>query len=292
VVRVKGGLGNQMFCYAAARGLAIRNNAELVIDNITGFIRDTVYRRKYMLNHFKVCGRLASANERLEPFERYRRALYKYVSRAIPFNNRVYYEHNTNRYDVRYINLRFRRNIIMDGYWQGECYFKNAEQLLRNELELKVPPDNVDNKLMEIITRCNSVAIHVRRYDNAFRGKSNINLPYEYYKRAINIINGMVDNPYYIIFAESGEGVGEIIELCNDRAIANVPRDGDDNTCADMWLMTQCKNFIIANSTYSWWGAWLARKDAKVVVAPRVNRRCDGMAWGYEGQMPDAWIAI
>lgn len=92
ITRIKGGLGNQLFCYAAARRLALVNNADLVIDNKTGFTRDYLYGRRYMLDRFNILARKATPSERMEPFERYRRGLAKWVSRRQNFEERSYVE--------------------------------------------------------------------------------------------------------------------------------------------------------------------------------------------------------
>lgn len=81
IVRLKGGLGNQLFGYAAARRLALVNRAELVLDDVSGFARDWQYRRQFMLDSFNISGRRATPAERFEPFERYRRGMMKWVSR-------------------------------------------------------------------------------------------------------------------------------------------------------------------------------------------------------------------
>lgn len=85
IARIKGGLGNQLFCYAEARRLALVNNAELVIDDVTGFVRDRQYRRQYALARFHIPARKATPAERMEPFERYRRGLAKFVAGAGDF---------------------------------------------------------------------------------------------------------------------------------------------------------------------------------------------------------------
>src|SRR6266568_7782352 len=92
ISRIRGGLGNQLFCYAAARRLALVNNAELVIDNVSGFVRDRMYCRKYMLDRFQIPVRKATPVERLEPFERYRRGMMKRLAYRKAFTERRYLE--------------------------------------------------------------------------------------------------------------------------------------------------------------------------------------------------------
>ena len=108
ITRIKGGLGNQLFCYAAARRLALVNSAELVIDDVTGFVRDHNYRRRYALDHFHIPARKATPAERLEPFERYRRGLMKWSSRRKQFAERRYVEQEGEDFDHRLLALKVK----------------------------------------------------------------------------------------------------------------------------------------------------------------------------------------
>ena len=103
------------------------NNAELVIDDVTGFVRDHLYSRQYALDHFNISARKATAKERMEPFERYRRAIVKYLSKRICFGNRFYYEQKGMEFDSRVLNFKIKGTICLDGYWQSETYFKDVE---------------------------------------------------------------------------------------------------------------------------------------------------------------------
>src|SRR3979490_2538771 len=126
VARVLGGLGNQLFCYAAARRLALVNDAELVIDDVTGFARDRQYRRQYALDHFTIPVRKATPQERLEPFERYRRGMMKWLSRRQPFAERSYVEQEGVDFDERLLALKIKGTLYLEGLWQGESYFKDV----------------------------------------------------------------------------------------------------------------------------------------------------------------------
>jgi len=115
ITRIKGGIGNQLFCYAAARRLALVNNAELIIDDVTGFARDRQYRRQYMLNRFQIPVRKATPAERLEPFERYRRGVAKWLSHRKAFTERRYLEQEGLDFDERLLSLRINGTVYIDG---------------------------------------------------------------------------------------------------------------------------------------------------------------------------------
>src|SRR5680860_1301943 len=118
VPRILGGLGNQPFSYAAARRLALVNNAELVIDNVSGFVRDHTYQRGYQLDHFSIPCRKATAFERLEPFSRARRYLKRRLSRRLPFEERGYIVQEGIEFDSRLLQVKPHGSVYLEGYWQ------------------------------------------------------------------------------------------------------------------------------------------------------------------------------
>jgi hypothetical protein len=147
ITRIKGGLGNQLFCYAAARRLALVNNAELVIDDVTGFARDRGYRRRYILDPFSIPARKATPGERLEPFERYRRGVMKWLSRRKPFEERRYLEQEGRNFDERLLAFKVKGTLYLDGLWQSEGYFKDVKQTIREDLQI-IPPTDMLNQRM------------------------------------------------------------------------------------------------------------------------------------------------
>jgi len=118
IARIKGGLGNQLFCYAAARRLALVSNAELVIDDVTGFIRDRQYRRKYALDTFPISARRATPRERKDPIGRYRRGIAKFIAKQHPFHERNYIEQEGTDFDQRLLEFRPKGTVYIDGLWQ------------------------------------------------------------------------------------------------------------------------------------------------------------------------------
>lgn len=297
ITRIKGGLGNQLFCYAAARRLALVNNAELVIDDVTGFPRDHQYRRRYMLDHFCITTRKAAPSERLEPFERYRRGVMKWLSRRKPFAKRRYLEQERwdsdewllmlkeknalyldglwqSRYyfregldfDERLLMLKVKDTLYLDGLWQSEAYFKDVEQTIREDLRIIPPTDSLNQRVAEEIRNSQAVALHVRWFDVPGITADDI-VSTDYYQCAIALMEEKVDSPRYFLFSDNPEAARSKLALPEGRVIYVSHNRGDENAYADLWLMTQCKHFITANSTFSWWGAWLSPQKSKIITS-------------------------
>lgn len=177
IARVKGGLGNQLFCYAAARRLALVSNAELIIDDVTGFARNRQCRRRYILHRFSIPARRATPRERLEPLERYRRGVMKWISRGKPFADRRYLEQERLDFDSRLLALRIEGTVYLDGLWQSEGYFKDVDQTIREDLQVIPPTDALKLGMAERLHGNSAVALHVRWFDAAEDKTSPHNLP-------------------------------------------------------------------------------------------------------------------
>lgn len=292
IVRIKGGLGNQLFCYAAARRLALLNNSELIIDDVTGFVRDAQYCRQYMLGHFQIPVRVAIPSERMEPFERYRRVLNKWFSRRKPFSERQYLEQEKIEFDERLLNFKVNGSVYLDGLWQSEDYFKDVEQIIRDDLRIFPPEDNLNQSMAEDIYNNNSVALHVRWFDGP--GDDEVhNLSVSYYQRAIELMESKLKTPRYFLFSDNPSAARKKLQLPDDRVSIVDHNRGDKLAYADLWLMSQCRHFITANSTFSWWGAWLGRSEDKIVTAPYIlQNKVEKTNWGFKGLIPNQWITL
>jgi len=291
IVRVKGGLGNQLFIYATAFRLAMYNHVELVIDSQSGFIRDKKYCRKYMLDHFGTSARLATKQECLFPFERYRRYILKWQSKYKEFYKKKYIEQDTLHFDDRLLFLNIKNTTYLDGYWQSEKYFVDIDSLIRKELEIIPPKDVVNHKFAKLISKKNSVCIHVRWFDKPDGISFNNNVDVDYYQKALAYILKNVDCPYFFIFSDFPDETQNLLNISTMSCTYIKHNKEDDMAYADLWLMSLCRHFIIANSTFSWWGAWLSNNPHKIVVAPRQQKNAEG-AWGFEGLIPMGWISL
>ena len=290
ITRIKGGIGNQLFCYAAARRLALVNNAEFAIDDTTGFVRDHLYHRRYMLDQFSIPVRRATPRERLAPFERYKRGMIKLINRNRPLHKRSYLEQEEIAFDPRLLDFQVRGTVYLDGYWQSELYFNDVSKVIRQDLQIIPPVDEINRNLAEKINAALAVAVHIRWFEKPDKSIQH-NLTRDYYQRAFNVMEEKLCSPHYFIFSDDPDAARTKLTPPEGRTTFVSHNRGDKNAYADLWLMSKCKHFIIANSTFSWWGAWLSNNSDKITIHP--NIKLTGLsAWGFDGLIPEGWFSV
>jgi hypothetical protein len=287
VARIRGGIGNQLFIYAAARRLSLINNIELLLDVDSGFSRDFVYKRKSQLNHFNISCQSISEKEVFFPFPRVHRLLRRLVNNKLPFCKRSYIYQEGVDYDHRLETLKVSRNLYLEGYWQSERYFKDIEYVIRNDLAITPPNDDKNKALMKFIKNSLSVSLHIRYFDDALQETM-----VDYYAKAIETVNLQYPQSHYFIFCENMDKAIEFLNLPKGKFTLVGHNNGDDVAYCDLWLISGCKHHIIANSTFSWWGAWLSASKSKTVIAPDPKRFNDGNFWKARDLIPPDWRVV
>lgn len=271
--------------------MALVNDAELVIDHVSGFERDHAYQRHYQLDHFNIPCRKATPFERLEPFSRFRRAIKRKWNQRLPFPQRAYVQQQGMEFDARLLEVKPRGTVFVEGYWQSEDYFKDVEQTIRTDLRISPPTDAPNLAMAARMRNSQAVAVHMRFFDAPTEAGLN-NAPSDYYARALVQMEAMTPDAHYFVFSDQPDCALTRILLPADRVTYVSHNRGDVNAYLDLWLMTQCRHFIVANSTFSWWGAWLAEHFDKQVIAPGIKIRQSKMWWGFDGLLPENWIKL
>jgi hypothetical protein len=277
VVQISGGLGNQLFQYAMGRRLALTNGVPLVLDHLSSFPRD-YFRRKFTLDKFNIqCGYIAEADSYVSWMGRLRRRFDRWRNRGRMFEDRDYMEEGPLRtFEPEVLSYRVQRRSYFAGYWQHEEYFREVGTRLREDLTLKVAPDPLNIELAKKIRSVNAVGLHVRRL-YAMPNLANARplaehdpllVDASYYQRAVDFLAKRVPNPHFFVFADYPEWAREQVRV--PFPMEFVTHNGADRDYEDFWLMSQCRHFVIANSTFSWWAAWRSEHAGKVVVAPRM----------------------
>jgi len=271
ITRLLGGLGNQMFQYAAGRALAYRHKTELKLD-ISGFkIVKGITPRDYGLSPFSVTGTFASEKEvrcmkkPLTPLRFFLAGIGDLISgnEVITYKKEPFFH-----YDPAF--QTFPDNVYLDGYWQSEKYFRDIEKIIRSEFTLKKEPDEPDKQMAEKISGSNAISIHIRRGDyiaNPVTHNHHGVCPLEYYQTAINHMVTKCPDPHFYIFSDDPAWVKQNLAVHYPHTC--VTHNLNIRDSSDLWLMSLCKHHIIANSSFSWWGAWLSDNPEKMVIAPK-----------------------
>ncbi|MEN9921551.1 MAG: hypothetical protein RLZZ517_529 [Candidatus Parcubacteria bacterium] len=266
ITKLKGGLGNQLFQYAFGRYLAEKNNDTLKLD-ILGLqqnSKDTL--RFYLLDKFNITAEIANQDE------------IQKIKNPFGFLSKIARLINTKILRNFYIGfeeklLKLKGNIYLDGYFQSELYFKEIEPIIRNEFTLKNPLSQLAQKIEEQIhNEGASVSIHIRRGDyvtDPSAAKAHGTCDLDYYAQAISEISSSIVNPTFFIFSDDIEWVKENLKVESTTYVSNP----NLTEYEELILMSKCKHNIIANSTFSWWAAWLNSNPSKIVIAPKQWRK-------------------
>lgn len=280
-----GGLGNQMFIYAMVRALALRNKTDMAFNTWLGFTTDYKFRRTLELTHLNVTLPEAGAATFDVPLGRLWRKLSQKVGRNVLLPK---YRMVRDCAENRHMELVSQPadNVYLEGYWQSERYFKDFEKEIRDEFRIKTPmPQRTLDELKEIEALGeNTVLIGVRRYQECGATQMMDVLPKEYYDKCIDIMRQRVKDPVFVVFCQDYEWAKKNIRIDGAPVHYVRPKDGQLATIEDMWLMNRLRHFIISNSSFYWWGAWLATGDDKIVLAPT--------NFSHPYAVPDKWEKV
>jgi hypothetical protein len=292
IARLIGGLGNQMFQYAAGRALALRCGADLKLD-LSGFA--TYNRRRYELNTLPICAAAATTVELAEfGVERERRpGLVDRIRRKLGIRlasrERSVYREPHFHFDPAMPTLR--APVYIDGYWQSERYFLDCADTVRRELTATAPFDRDNAAMATQIDAVNAVSLHVRRGDYVSDPKTNNyhgTCSPEYYHSALEYLLARTQRPHLFVFADDREWAQRNLHF--PVATTFVVANSADRGHLDMALMSRCRHHILANSSFSWWGAWLNPSREKIVVGPR--RWFDTGPADTFDLVPPAWVRL
>ncbi len=279
ITKIIGGLGNQLFQYAAGRCLAELNKSELQLD-VSGF--DEYKLRNFDLLQLNIKAGFAHDDDvhRHIPETILGRAL----QRLLPPSKKGYYRERFFHFDSRL--LRCGDNVYIKGYWQSEKYFLPIEEIIREEITFKPGVmDHLRAKADEL-SSIDSVAVHIRRgdYTNPVVTEMHGILGVDYYKRGIQRMIDLVPSAEFYFFSDD---IHWVRSQFKDDRFSYSSGELTKNHFEDFYLMQKCRHQIIANSSFSWWTAWLNKFPEKNVIAPKnwFNKGPEDL----EDLLPEKW---
>ncbi len=282
IARLAGGLGNQLFMYAFNKAMAERNKVPLKLDVRGGFMKDPTYQRTHLLDQILEPALPASPWEsRLFPFGKTFRRLDRKLNALLPLERRYYVQERTMSFDPEIRNLKIVRPTVFNGYWQAPQYFDDLDPGMSSLLHF---PESLTAPLNEELAKIrseNAVCLAIRRYEEVPRPRHHI-LQLDYFQNAMARIEQLVDAPHYFVFAQNMEWARNNIKSRHPVTFAR-EKDLHSGAIQDLYLMTQCRHYILSNSSLHWWAAWLNPSPDKIVIAPEKG-------WPNLDMLPEAWI--
>lgn len=267
IVKISGGLGNQLFQYAAARSLAHKRGVELILDlNWFNHRPSSNTVREFELDGYEIQARKPNAGEQL--WLKLHQG--RFLSRIPIFPRRwQHFREQAFAFDPKVLDLP--GNTYLDGYWQSYKYFSDIAQQIRTELTPKAVLGDIDQAVAREISHANSqaVSLHVRRGDyvtNPAAAKTHGLCGNVYYEDAVKTVASSLQDPHFFVFSDDMEWVRGNLALPGK--VTYVDHNGAKSAFQDLRLMSLCDHHIIANSSFSWWGAWLRCNEHGLVIAP------------------------
>lgn len=254
ILRLIGGLGNQLFIYAFGRALELNYGLDVRYDIYSGFKKDT-YKRKFELDNFNVKINKATI---LDSFYFPIRKRSELITKIF-YPGSFYIEENQNFSIEKLIEIEKKyKKVFMQGYFQKSEYFESIKEELKKEIVLTKPISEEANSYLEKIKNSTSVAVHIR-----LKERANLN-KLSFYSENIAKFKKELVNPIFFVFSDD-------INYCK----VNMRLDSEvifiektNNQIEDYWLMKNCKHFIISNSTFSWWACYLSSNENTVIISP------------------------
>jgi hypothetical protein len=284
IVRIIGGLGNQMFQYALYKNLT--KKCKNVKCDIIGFDNYKLHTGFELENIFDVTINKATLKEVNDITNIYSKNIFTKVKRKLIGNSPNHLHESEFTWDT----IETKNNLYLDGYWQNDSFFGDSNLLKDFSFKQKLNDENI--KLIDTINSCNSVSIHIRRGD--YVGNSVYTLCDElYYKKAIAHLQSQKNDLVLFVFSNDMNWVRNILipYLDTDLNVFFV-ENNNSNPSVDMRLMSLCKANIISNSSFSWWGAWLNRNKEKIVIAPSKWYRNIIQNSEQIKNLPKSWLTI
>jgi hypothetical protein len=293
VVNLKGGLGNQMFQYAFGLALACKYDVPLKFD--LRFLRDQTPRKNLVLRNYDldifsipplqaIPDDLPGVGLGFESLVLQR--LWLRFCGCLPAQSRVLVER---RFSFDKNNLEAGRNAYVDGYWQSEKYFKNVETLLRDRFVVKVSHSVEAQQLLQRIAGEKSVCVNVRRGDLVNDPRLGT-LDVEYFERAVRELTNRLGSGFKCyVFSDDMDWCRRNLRFAQPLEFVGHEFSGPKFS-SYFSLMAACKHFIIPNSTFAWWAAWLADNQNKIVIGPR--RWFRDAAIDAADVLPENWMKV
>ena len=293
IVQLRGGLGNQMFQYAAGRALSCKWQEQLLLDtSIIGEEVPNVDKRSFALKCFKNIQPKLSSTFLTQSFYMHTRWDNR-LRKIAGMRMRKSLKETSHSYNSLFGSIT--PPVLLQGYWQSERYFSDYADTIRQDFQFPdLNPKDKNYSFLHDILGSESISVHVRRGDYVKYGAANMFsgiCDLSYYQRAIKYFQDNTAKPKFYFFSEDPDWIQENL-LAVELDGTMISGNSDENSWKDMCLMSRCKHHIVANSSFSWWGAWLNPDVQKKVIAPVKWFNTDDVYYEPNEVVPSQWMRM
>ncbi len=288
IIKLIGGLGNQMFQYATGKKVGLKYDAVLKFD--IGGLRNNsgITPRNYALGFFNIQENFANEKEIEKLKGNAGGKIFHIMQKLGIWKKKRFIVEPKFSFNPEVLDIG--DDSYLQGYWQTEKYFKDIEGVIRKEFTLKKEFSIEEKEMTKEIKNTNAISLHIRRGDyiahaetNKFHGICSL----DYYEKAIKQVAEKTENPVFFIFSDDIEWVKQNLKIDFPTIYVS---DGILKDYEELMLMSYCKHNIIANSSFSWWGAWLNANPNKIVIAPK--QWFAEKSVGTSDIIPETWTRI
>ncbi|APC05322.1 glycosyl transferase family 11 [Polynucleobacter asymbioticus] len=291
IARLNGGLGNQMFQYANGKAKALELDTQLLLD-ISEFETYRLHQgfelNKIFVGPFGIADSEQIKTLKGSPLHGKMLKLASKISKLFLKKSFIQEPHFQYWYGIESI----ADNSYLSGYWQSEKYFQNFQDQIAADFRFAIPLQGMNEVLATTIQEDGqtSISLHIRRGDyvanpktQAYHGVCSL----DYYQKAIAYLTGRMEKVHFFIFSDDPEWVKQNLAMTHPHTF--VSHNTGENSYNDMRLMSLCQHHIIANSSFSWWGAWLNQSASKIVIAPKKWFATD---INTQDLLPSQWVTL
>jgi len=287
-VLLMGGLGNQLFQIAAAKAISQKLSCKLLIDKS----HPSINTHPFLLDAFSFEYETVKENHSyMKKHRKYISVFNKiYKNFKINFGSKFFYIEKDYSFQENFFKINEGKFLF--GYFQSEKYFIQISKIIKEMFQIKTELSEENKFWVNKIKQYNSISLHIRRGDYISNPSAKLlhNSCFEsnYYQEAINYITKYVQNPFFMIFSDEPDWIRKNFKI--DFPYEIIGHDQKEQSYEDLRLMSLCKHNIIANSTFSWWGAWLNENPDKIVIAPKKWFNISSV--DTKDIIPDAWVKL
>lgn len=287
IVKIMGGVGNQLFQYAIGKSIAIKHNEKLILDISWCNKNINEPHCKFQLNLFNTDYEILNPSVIQKIYIKMFEIMYYHLPKLYKLSSKYFHHVSENFAESYNTPVTDIDNAYLIGYWCNEKYFLDIKDTILNDFQPVISLNEASRVIDKKISSCSSVCVHIRRGDYVSKYSDFFELcSVDYYLKGAEYIHQRIHDAVFFVFSDDIPWAKANLNIPYEHYFVDI--NDEDNGIYDLILMMHCKHFITANSSFSWWAAWLSQSPEKIVIRPTNYLKDKSSPVGY----PKEWIVM